>query len=184
MVRVQRFELWASWSQTRRATNCATPGNLLPYSLFAGSPKPRALPAALHPDIYFFGFWKFRYLWSKLWSNAILGYFSMGGQIPQTPTFQGLPAFWRCPSRIPARHSQTKRATNCATPGYLLFRFLEISLSVVKAVVKCNFGVLFNGRSDPAIARVARTLGVSVSLSSDTGTALPNHPRCQLCRTH
>ena len=26
MVRVQRFELWASWSQITRATNCATPG--------------------------------------------------------------------------------------------------------------------------------------------------------------
>ena len=26
LVRVQRFELWASWSQITRATNCATPG--------------------------------------------------------------------------------------------------------------------------------------------------------------
>ncbi|MDD2956164.1 MAG: hypothetical protein PHD67_07605, partial [Oscillospiraceae bacterium] len=33
------------------ATNCATPGYLLFYSLFAGSPKPPALPTALHPDI-------------------------------------------------------------------------------------------------------------------------------------
>ena len=60
------------------------------------------------------------------------------------------------------------------------FRFLEISLSVVKAVVKCNFGVLFNGGSNPAITRVPRALSVSEILGSDTGTALPNHPRYQL----
>jgi hypothetical protein len=60
------------------------------------------------------------------------------------------------------------------------FRFLEISLSVVKAVVKCNFGVHFNGRSNPAIDRVPRASGVSVSHGSDIGTALPNHPRYQL----
>ena len=53
------------------------------------------------------------------------------------------------------------------------FRFLEISLSVVKAVVKCNFGVHFNGRSNPAIDRVPRASGVSVSHGSDIGTALP-----------
>jgi len=78
------------------------------------------------------------------------------------------------------RFSQTTRATNCATPGYLLFRFLKISLSVVKAVVKCNFGVLFNGRLNPANARVSRAFGVSDLPGSDTGTALPNHPRYQL----
>jgi len=60
------------------------------------------------------------------------------------------------------------------------FRFLEISLSVVKAVVKCNFGVLLDGRSHPAIAHVPRASGVSVSLGSDTGTALPNQARYQL----
>ena len=60
------------------------------------------------------------------------------------------------------------------------FRFLEISLSVVKAVVKCNLGVLFYGRSNPEIAHVPRASGVSVLLGSDTGTALPNHPRYQL----
>jgi hypothetical protein len=51
---------------------------------------------------------------------------------------------------------------------------------VVKAVVKCNFGVLFNGGSNPAITRVPRALSVSEILGSDTGTALPNHPRYQL----
>jgi len=51
---------------------------------------------------------------------------------------------------------------------------------VVKAVVKCNLGVLFYGRSNPEIAHVPRASGVSVLLGSDTGTALPNHPRYQL----
>ena len=85
------------FSQTTRATNCATPGYLL------------------------FGFWKFHCLWSKLWSNAILRYISMGGQIPQSTAFQGLPAFRFYSARIPARHSQTKRGTSSATPGYLIF---------------------------------------------------------------
>ena len=60
------------------------------------------------------------------------------------------------------------------------FRFLEISLSVVKAVVKCNLGVLFYGRSNPEIAHVPRASGVSVLLGSDTGTALPKQARYQL----
>ncbi|MEA4920868.1 MAG: hypothetical protein VB078_08100 [Clostridiaceae bacterium] len=51
---------------------------------------------------------------------------------------------------------------------------------MVKAVVKCNLGVLFYGRSNPEIAHVPRASGVSVLLGSDTGTALPNHPRYQL----
>lgn len=39
--------------------------------------------------------------------------------------------------------SQTRRDTNFAIPGYLLVRFSEILLSVVKAVVRGNFEVLF-----------------------------------------
>jgi hypothetical protein len=36
----------------------------------------------------------------------------------KSTAFQGLPAFRFRTARIPARHSQTTRATNCATPGY------------------------------------------------------------------
>ena len=60
------------------------------------------------------------------------------------------------------------------------FRFLEISLSVVKAVVKCNFGVHFNGQSNPANARVSMASDVSDLPRSDTGTALPKLAPYQL----
>ena len=35
---------------------------------------------------------------------------------------QGFAVFRPDPSRIPPRHSQSKRATNCATPGYEIFQ--------------------------------------------------------------
>ena len=36
---------------------------------------------------------------------------------------QGFAAFRLAPSRIPPRHSQSKRATNCANPGFLSIQF-------------------------------------------------------------
>ena len=36
---------------------------------------------------------------------------------------QGFPAFCLALSRIPPRHSQSKRATNCANPGFLVIEF-------------------------------------------------------------
>ena len=36
---------------------------------------------------------------------------------------QGFAAFRLAPSRIPPRHSQSKRATNCANPGFLVIQF-------------------------------------------------------------
>ena len=36
---------------------------------------------------------------------------------------QGFAAFRLAPSRIPPRHSQTTRATNCANPGFLGIQF-------------------------------------------------------------
>ena len=45
------FEPAASCSQSRRATNCATPGYLVVISGWAYSPKPGALPTGPHPDI-------------------------------------------------------------------------------------------------------------------------------------
>ena len=54
MVRVTGFEPAASCSQSRRATNCATPGYFVILSGWAYSPKAGALPTALHPVIQFF----------------------------------------------------------------------------------------------------------------------------------
>ena len=47
------FEPAASCSQSRRATNCATPGYFVILSGWSYSPKCRALPVELHPDIHF-----------------------------------------------------------------------------------------------------------------------------------
>ena len=47
------FEPAASCSQSRRATNCATPGYFVILSGWSYSPKPRVLSAEPHPDIHF-----------------------------------------------------------------------------------------------------------------------------------
>ena len=47
---MEGFEPPASCSQSRRATNCATPGYYVVSSGWADSPKPPALPTALYPD--------------------------------------------------------------------------------------------------------------------------------------
>ena len=53
MVRVTGFEPAASCSQSRRATNCATPGYLSFSSRCAYSPKCRTLPTVPHPNTVF-----------------------------------------------------------------------------------------------------------------------------------
>ena len=53
MVGVQGLEPWASCSQSRRATNCATPRYEVRRPGWAYSPKCRALPVELHPDIHY-----------------------------------------------------------------------------------------------------------------------------------
>ena len=86
-------------------------------------PKCRALPVELHPDIQFLPLYhgggenqRFFCLWSFLWSKTLLCRFRQSGEIPQTQASQGFAAFRLTLSRIPPRHSQTKRATICATP--------------------------------------------------------------------
>ena len=53
VVRVTGFEPAASCSQSRRATNCATPGYSVYLSGWSYSPKPGAIPTSLYPDIHF-----------------------------------------------------------------------------------------------------------------------------------
>ncbi len=85
----------ARHSQTTRATNCATPG----YEVEV-----------------------FLRLWSVMWSLLVFRPFLPSAQIPQAQALQVFPAFRSVPPRIQARHSQTTRADNCATPGYALFK--------------------------------------------------------------
>ena len=55
-----------------------------------------------------------------MWSKPLLCRFQRLGEIPQMQVPQGFAAFRIAPSRIPPRHSQTRRDTNFATPGYSL----------------------------------------------------------------
>ena len=91
------------------------------------APKPGAIPTSLYPDIQFLPLYhgggenqRFFCLWSFMWSKAILCRFQQLGQNQQTPVSQGFAAFHLALSRIQARHSQSRRATNCATPGYFV----------------------------------------------------------------
>ena len=56
-----------------------------------------------------------------MWSKPILYRFRQLREVPQTQVLQGFSAFHFAPSRIPPRHTQIKRDTNFATPGYSLF---------------------------------------------------------------
>ena len=124
------FEPAASCSQSRRATNCATPGYSVYLSGWSYSPKSSALPTALYPDIQFLSLYhgggenqRFFCLWSFLWSKPLLCRFRQPREILQTQVLQGFAAFRLALSRIAPRHSQIKRATNCANPGFLVIQF-------------------------------------------------------------
>ena len=93
-------------------------------------PKPRVLSAELHPDIQFLPLYhgegdnqRFFCLWSFMWSKPLLYRFRQSWKVPQTQALQGFAAFHLTLSRIPPRHSQSKRATNCANPGFLVIQF-------------------------------------------------------------
>ena len=55
-----------------------------------------------------------------MWSKPLLCRFPQSGKVPQTQASQGFAAFRLTLSRIQPRHSQSRRATNCATPGYFV----------------------------------------------------------------
>ena len=55
-----------------------------------------------------------------MWSKRLLCRFRQSGKIPQVQVSRGFAAFRLAPSRIAPRHSQIKRDTNFATPGYSL----------------------------------------------------------------
>ena len=58
-----------------------------------------------------------------MWSKAILCRFRQPEKNPLSPVSQGFAAFRLILSRIQPRHSQSKRATNCANPGFLVIQF-------------------------------------------------------------
>ena len=58
-----------------------------------------------------------------MWSKPLLCRFRQLKKIPQTQVLQGFPAFRHAPPWIQPRHSQTRRDTNFAIPGYLILNY-------------------------------------------------------------
>ena len=113
--------------------------------------------------------------------------FLQSGKIPQTQASQGFPAFRLAPSRIQPRHSQTRRDTNFAIPGYSIAAMIprrgrksKIFLSVVIYVVKAAFAPFSATGGKPAIARAARHSGLLSKPRMDRVYALPKQARYQL----
>ena len=90
-----RLELAASWSQTRRPTNWATPGYEIKRNCSLWS-----------------NMWsrKFYHIFAQLSTEVIAGFY---GVTREYATFREVEPFW-CSS------SQTRRPTNWATPGNIL----------------------------------------------------------------
>ena len=116
-----------------------------------------------------------------MWSKAILCRFLQSGKSLQTQASQGFAAFRHAPSRIPPRHSQTRRDTNFAIPGYSISAMIprraekiKFFLSVVIHVVKATFMPFSAIGENPANACVTRLCGISPYPVPDTATAHPN----------
>ena len=58
-----------------------------------------------------------------MWSRPLLRRFRQPEKNPLSPVLQGFAAFHLTLSRIPPRHTQSKRATNCANPGFWVIQF-------------------------------------------------------------
>ena len=119
-----RLELPASCSQSKRATNCATPG----YEIFQ--------------------------LWSNMWSTPIFDQLPARWKVLSAQVSQGFPGFPRAVARTRASRSQITCATNCAIPGYSVFcmipcgeRKSKFFVSVGNAVVKPDFAGVFQAEN-------------------------------------
>ena len=122
-----------------------------------------------------------------MWSKPLLCRFRQSGKIPQTQALQGFAAFRLALSRIRPRHTQIKRDTNFATPGYSFFCHDTTAEGKIKDFSVCGhscgqsrFCAAFGNRGKPAIARVARLCSVPLCPVPGTATAHPNHMPYQL----
>ena len=122
-----------------------------------------------------------------MWSRPLLRRFRQSVEIQQTQVSQGFAAFRPALSRIPPRHSQTRRDTNFAIPGYSLSAMIprrtvkiKFFLSVVIPVVKAAFVPFSATGGKPAIARAARLCGLLSKPRMDRVYAFPNQARYQL----
>ena len=122
-----------------------------------------------------------------MWSKPLLCYFRQLGKNSQTQALQGFAAFRLALSRIQPRHSQTRRDTNFAIPGYSLFCHDTMARGKNKDFSVCGhscgqnrFCAVFGNRGKTAIARVARLSGLLSKPLMDRVYALPNQARYQL----
>ena len=140
MVRVGRLELPASCSQSKRATNCATPG----YGIFQ--------------------------LWSNMGSAPVFDQFPARDKTPSALASQSFPGFLGNAARAPASRSQITCATNCATPGYSVFLHDTMRRKKKQVFRVCGrrcgqarFCGDFSTEEFPPQATVPRTSGISLS---------------------
>ena len=127
MVRVTGFEPAASCSQSRRATNCATPGYEVVRLLGVSSQSWRATNCAipgyfvfLHDTMRRKKKQVFRVCGRRCGQTRFCRNFSTGEFPPQAtvPRTSGILLSGEWMSRL---STQTTRATNCANPGYSVF---------------------------------------------------------------
>ena len=122
-----------------------------------------------------------------MWSKPLLCRFRQPGKIPQTQALQGFAAFRLALFRIRPRHSQSKRATNCANPGFLVIEFCArcgqtCGQAVFLTISACG--------GSACIAGVSRNCGHSIfrleggvtrsQTRRDTNFAIPGYPRAAL----
>ncbi len=96
-------------SQSKRATNCATPG----YEIFQ--------------------------LWSNMWSTPIFDQLPARGKVLSAQVSQGFPGFPRAVARTRASRSQSRRATNCTTPGCSAVVICDYITKIVRLKVVSTF---------------------------------------------
>ena len=135
-----RLELPASCSQSKRATNCATPG----YEVFQ--------------------------LWSNMWSTPIFYQLPARGKVLSAQVSQGFPGFPRAMARTRASRSQITCATNCATPGYSVFlhdtmqrRKKQVFRVCGRRCGQARFCGSFSTEEFPPQATAPRTSGILLS---------------------
>ena len=104
----------ASCSQSRRATNCATPRYEV-VGLPGGFSQSKRATNCATPGYEVFQ------LWSNMGSTPVFDHFPARGRTPSALASQSFPGGWGNAVRTPASRSQITCATNCATPGYSVF---------------------------------------------------------------
>ena len=135
-----RLERTTSSSQSKRATNCATPG----HEIFQ--------------------------LWSNMGSAPVFDQLPARGKTPLALASQRFPGFGGSAARTPASRTQITCATNCATPGYSVFlhdttrgRKKQVSRVCGRRCGQARFFGSFSTGEFPPQSTVPRTSGSSLS---------------------